>query len=392
MILPNLSMTVTQSEPFAASWADGRNAVHEAVVAAVAGLGGARPRLVLFFADATLQPDEVVKQSVAGAGGARLAGMSAVGMVTAGGLRREGCSAMAFGGEDVAVGVGVAQSASLDLSGAGSDATAGAVAGLELPAGRAVVLLFLDPRSGDEGQAIGGAYRVAGGRIPLAGGGANGMTPTLYADGSAYEDTVVAVAVGCSGSIEVATAHGCRPRGIPALVTRANGRTVMELDGRPAESVYLELLGRPGATLTDEEFERLAVLRPLALPELRGNVRLRHVTGRAQGGGLACATAIPQNAAIWLAEQTEPLIVESAAHAAEAVIRGLPGPPKAALVFNCAARERALGPHAEEEADVLVSALGRVLPVAGLYTRGEVGRTRGSKGDLNHAVVVVGFG
>ena len=333
-----------------------------------------------------------MKQSVAGAGGARLAGMSAVGMVTAGGLRREGCSAMAFGGEDIAVGVGVAQSASLDLSGAGSDATAGAVAGLELPAGRAVVLLFLDPRSGDEGQAIGGAYRVAGGRIPLAGGGANGMTPTLYADGSAYEDTVVAVAVGCSGSIEVATAHGCRPRGIPALVTRAKGRTVMELDGRPAESVYLELLGRPGATLTDEEFERLAVLRPLALPELRGNVRLRHVTGRAQGGGLACATAIPQNAAIWLAEQTEPLIVESAAHAAEAVTRGLPGPPKAALVFNCAARERALGPHAAEEADVLVSALGRVLPVAGLYTRGEVGRTRGSKGDLNHAVVVVGFG
>ena len=91
MLLPNLSMTITQSEPFAASWADGRNAVHEAVVAAVAGLGGARPRLVLFFADATLQPDEVVKQSVAGAGGARLAGMSAVGMVTAGGLRREGC-------------------------------------------------------------------------------------------------------------------------------------------------------------------------------------------------------------------------------------------------------------------------------------------------------------
>ena len=119
-------MTLTHSEQFAASWADGRNAVHEAVVAAVEALGGARPRLVLFFADATLPPDEVVNQSVAGANGARLAGMSAVGMVTAGGLRQGGCSAMAFGGEDVAVGVGVAQSASLDLSAAGSDATAAA--------------------------------------------------------------------------------------------------------------------------------------------------------------------------------------------------------------------------------------------------------------------------
>ena len=297
-------MTSTQSELFAASWAGGQDAVHKAVTSAVEGLGGAQPRLVVFFADAILPPDEVVEQAVAGADGARLAGMSAVGMVTAAGLRREGCSAMAFGGEELAVGVGVAQSASLDLSGAGSDATAAATAGLELPAGRAVVLLFLDPRSGEEGQAIDGAYRVAGGRVPLAGGGANGTTPTLYADGSAHEDAVVAVAIGCSGSIEVATAHGCRPRGIPALVTRAQGRTVMELDGRPAESVYLELVGQPGATLSDEEFERLAVLRPLAQPELRGNVRLRHVMGRAPGGGLACATAIPQNAAIWLAEQT----------------------------------------------------------------------------------------
>jgi hypothetical protein len=385
-------MSITPSDSFSAAWAGGEDAVREATAEAVKWLAGARPKLVVFFADAERPSDQVIEQAVAGSGGAPLAGMSATGVITEDGLRHGGCSAIAFGGEDLAVGIGVAGEASRDLRRAGAAAAAAAVTGLALTAGHAVVLLFVDPKSGDERQAIAGAYEVVGGRVPLAGGGANGASPTLYADGSAHADAVVAVALSSSASVEVATAHGCRPRGTPALVTRARGRTVMELNGRPAESVYLELVGRPGATLTDAEFEALAVLHPLAKPELRGHLRLRHVTGRATDGGLACVTPIPQNAAIWLAEQTEQTIVESAVHAVDAVTRNLPRPPKAALVFDCAARRRALGPRVAEEAKGLVSAFGGELALAGLYTRGEVGRTRGSKGDLNHAVVVVGFG
>ena len=131
---------------------------------------------------------------------------------------------------------------------------------------------------------------------------------------------------------------------------------------------------------------------PLAQPELRGDVRLRHVRGRAPEGGLACATHLPTNAAVWFAEQTEQTIVESAAEAVEQVLEGLGGPPRAALAFDCAARKRALGYKLIEEAAALVGAFGTPPPLAGLYTRGEVGRRLGAKGDLNHAVVVVGFG
>jgi hypothetical protein len=69
----------------------------------------------------------------------------------------------------------------------------------------------------------------------------------------------------------------------------------------------------------------------------------------------------------------------------------LPGTPRAGLVFDCAARRRALGASLAEEAEALVSAFGAVPALTGLYTRGEVGRTRGAKGDRNHAVVVVAF-
>ena len=69
----------------------------------------------------------------------------------------------------------------------------------------------------------------------------------------------------------------------------------------------------------------------------------------------------------------------------------LPGPARAALVFDCAARRRVLGIDPQAEVDVLTSTLGSDRPLVGLYTRGEVARTRGATGDLNHAIVIVAF-
>ena len=69
----------------------------------------------------------------------------------------------------------------------------------------------------------------------------------------------------------------------------------------------------------------------------------------------------------------------------------LPGPARAALVFDCAARRSVLGIEPQAEVDVLTAALGSDRPLVGLYTRGEVARTRGAAGDLNHAIVIIAF-
>ena len=83
----------------------------------------------------------------------------------------------------------------------------------------------------------------------------------------------------------------------------------------------------------------------------------------------------------------------------DAVCEALAGlgdaPARAALVFDCAGRKRALinlGGSLEREVQTLASSFGdNVPPLAGLYTHGEVGRVRGAKGDRNHALVVVTF-
>ena len=368
----------------------GAEAPFYAIREAVAGLEGRDAALVLYFATASIDPQAAVEQAVEAAPAIPLAGMTSAGEITARGATEGGCCALAFG-PSLDIGIGVAQRASLDPRAAGRAAASAAFSQLDRRVGYPLLLLFLDAASGDQSHTIRGAYEVTGGRVPLAGGGANGSEAAQFADDRAYRDAVVAVGIVSPAPVGIGVAHGCVPCGVPSTVTRSVGRTVREIDGRPAEDVYLETLGERGPRLSDEAFERFAVLHPLVQLEVTGSVRLRHVHGRASGGGLACATHIPPTAAVGFAEQTPATIIHSASRAALDAVAPLPCPPRAAVVFDCAARKRAMGGALESEVEALIAGLGTGTPVAGLYTRGEVGRTRGAKGDLNHAVVVVAF-
>jgi hypothetical protein len=375
---------------FAASaWCPGHSGVARSIEQATAGLEAGRAGLVLIFPDCSLAAEDVARQACGAAGDTPVVGMTSDGLLTDSGMRPAGCSALALGPEVVAR-TGVAYGVSDDSFAAGRAAAARAMEQADATHRHAVLLLFLDPVHGDEGEVIDGAYDIVGGSIPLAGGGANGATTALFADGRAHRDAVVAIALTSPRPIGVGIGHACRPLAVPTLVTRSDGQVVQELDGRPAEQVYLERLGVAAGELDDERFERLAALHPLAQPSLRGDLRLRHVRGRA-GGGLVCSARIPPNAAVWIAQQTEQRVVESTGAAVEEAVARAGGRARAALVFDCAARRRTLGDQVDDEAEALVRAFGDV-PLTGLFTRGEAGRTRGAKGDRNHAVVVVAFG
>ena len=166
-------------------------------------------------------------------------------------------------------------------------------------------------RIGPHAELVAGAYEVVGPRVPLAGGGANAPVGADLAERAG----AVRVRPGVSGqrrrrrspdggAREIGVGHGCELGALPAIVTRSDGRRILGLDGRPAEQVYLEAIGHPRRRLSDSEFDRLAALHPLAQLELGGRVRPRHVRGRSPGGGLLCATAIPENAAVAFGEQS----------------------------------------------------------------------------------------
>lgn len=370
----------------------GRHACADAVEGAVAELGRSAG-LVLIFTSGDLDPDVAAREAQAAAGQAHVAGMTGTGVIAADRLVERGCSAIAFSSA-LATGVGAADAG--DARTAGREATAEALAAVDDAAHRAV-LLFVDSECGDQAEFVAGAYAVAGGRIPLAGGAAGGAVRARFADGRTVSNGVVAVAIGSSTPIGVGVAHGCFARGAPSIVTRADGPNVIELDGRPAETVYFDKLSLDRVAVDDAEFEKLAMVHPLAEPDLTGSLRPRYVRARAPGGTLVCATSIEQNAAVAVCDQTPDTIVRSACAVVEDAVSQLEGPPEAALVFDCAARSAWFqGPFAaalaQRELDALAAAFGEAAPsVAGVYTRGEIGRARGAKADRNHSVVVAAF-
>jgi hypothetical protein len=370
----------------------GTRACADSVEQAVAALGH-EAGLVLVFPAGDVDPEVAAREAQEAAGGAHVAGMTGTGAIEEHRLVKTGCSAIAFS-SSLSTGVGAVEAG--DPRTAGREATAEALAAIDDAPPR-VVLLFVDSESGDQAEFVAGAYTVAGGRIPLAGGAAGGAVRARFADDRALSHGVVAVAIGSSAPIGIGVAHGCVARGAPSIVTRADGPKVIQLDGRPAEVVYLEKLGVDEVDIDEGAFEALTMVHPLAEPELSGAIRPRYVRARTSSGELVCATPIERNAAVAVCDQTPETIVQSARAAVEDAVAQLEGRAEAALVFDCAARSAWFrGPLAaalaQRELESLAAGFGRSEPcLAGVYTRGEIGRARGAKGDRNHSVVVVAF-
>jgi hypothetical protein len=137
----------------------------------------------------------------------------------------------------------------------------------------------------------------------------------------------------------------------------------------------------------------MAITHPLAQPELHGDVRLRHVLGRTGDGAITVGTQIPASAVIEFTELDFEELLASGADSVHEGVERLGDSARAALVFDCAGRRRALREGLPQEVEAITNALGSPQPpVVGLYTHGEVARLRGAKGDRNHAVVTVAFG
>jgi hypothetical protein len=381
--------SATREEIAASAAVAGPDAVGEACRQAVDSLGE-DVGLLLAFASGDRDFAQSATQMADAAGGAPHAGLTGKGLITPAGPLDDGCAAIAFDSR-VSAAVAAREHASDDLRAAGRGSTAEALE--KLDADPDLVMLFIDSTRGDIADTVAGAYEAAGPEIPLAGGASGGVEKRHFHDGRATADSVVAVALRSEGPVGMGHAQTCKTRGTPSIVTKSEGQRVEEIDGRPAEQVYLEQLGFTGVALDDEEFESMAITHPIAQPELHGDFRLRHVLSR-EDGAIILGTGIPASAVIEFTELDFEELLASGAGSVDSAVGALGATaPRAALVFDCAGRRRALREGLPQEVESITAALGEPAPpVIGLYTHGEVARQRGAKGDRNHAVVTVAFG
>lgn len=226
--------------------------------------------------------------------------------------------------------------------------------------------------------------------LPVVGGLAGEMmqfdTTYQYHDGQATSDAVAAVVVGGDVVVETSVSHGCSPIGLEREVTRAVDNVVLEIDGEPAWEIFKEYFDdepedlRPedvvhmclGESLTEEEaaeYDAGYIIRtPLGLDE--------------ETGGLIFPAEIPTGTRVQMTRR-DPEEIRSKARAAAVKIRDRhPGhDPVAVLQFDCAGRGRILfGERTDEMAMAPIREAFGEVPLVGFHTYGELapvaGRTR----------------
>jgi hypothetical protein len=372
--------------------------------AAQRALGGSDPALLLVFCSDQPDPARVLEGIEEVCPGVPLIGCSSHAVVASpDGLHTGGVAVTAFGGPGFSVctaqasSLGGAQRAAGAQVAACATDRAGGVPPVDLP--HRVMLLLTDGSIDDQEEVIAGAYSVLGASAPLIGGvcgpdRTGGRMFQLHGR-EVSAGSVVGALVTSDGPFGVGVRHGCRKVGEPMLVTRAVGGNLYTLDDQPALHAYLDRLNAPPEAYTEPAvFDRFSRPRPIGIRRRSGE-EVRHVNAVA---GLTETTLrsrgeVPEGGLIWVMEGDHDSVLEAAGEACHVAIGGLGGAePLGLIAFDCLSRSRMLGEEgtADEAARLLKEARGA--PVAGLYTWGEIARTRGINGYHNQTLAVLAVG
>jgi small ligand-binding sensory domain FIST len=213
----------------------------------------------------------------------------------------------------------------------------------------------------------------------LASGGVAARRTRLFLDGRVLDRGAVGVALPAA-DVRPLVAQGCRPVGDPYIVTRADGRLILELAGRPPLARLRELAAAlPGP---DQELlgagAHVGIVMNEYQAELRqGDFLIRGIVGADPDSG---AIAVGDEVEVG---QTVQFHVRDAGSAREDLRRvlereawGLAHEASGALLFSCTGRGRQMFGEPDHDAGQVATMLG-FPPVAGLFCAGELGPVAG---------------
>ena len=243
----------------------------------------------------------------------------------------------------------------------------------------------------DDDECIAGFEEVLGPDITVFGATSadnmKGIASYQVVDGQVYEHA--AWAVGFSDpTLEVLTqaTHGFIAVGEPMTVTKSEANRIIELDGRPAWTVYTERLALP-ASATPGDTIPIGALAEKLSPELAaeyGNEHiLRVVTKRDDDGTMHYATTCPEGTQLWLTVRDEDRIFDDMDRMMTQMVAAANGREVVAVFHaDCLARGRFLFNRVMKEELVgrmqyPLSDDGVVPPWLGIYGFGEFARLGG---------------
>jgi hypothetical protein len=262
-----------------------------------------------------------------------------------------------------------------------------------------VLVLLTDGMADGTEEILAGAYGVIGASMPMVGGASSPDASVLrtfqFHGDEVVAGAVVGAAIASDGPFGVGVRHGWSKVGDAMIVTKSDHGEVYTLDDEPAAEAYLRRLGAPAEAFRDAAaFERFAERRPIGVRTRSGEV-VRHVGSslRLGSGWLHASGDVPEGGLIWPMEGDIGTVLQSADDACRDAVSGLDGrTPLGVIAFDCETRARFLDADGRREEVVRMVDNTRPAPLAGLYTWGEIARTRGINGFHNQTLVVLAVG
>jgi methyl-accepting chemotaxis protein len=362
-------------------------------------LAGEEPVLVVCFAS-TRQPLATLMPELQGAfPGAACIGSSTAGEFTELGDSKEGAVVWAIASDELVARAGIGTGLKENPEAALAEAIPELPDDLVTMPHRTAILL-LDPLAGNGEEASLLASALLGPTVKLAGGAAGDDLlfdrAEVAAGGRSASNSVVVALLASARPLAIGVLHDHRPISGPITVTRSEGSTVHELDGRPAFDVWRDLV-RSHAAENGVDIDEVA-------PEEIGPHLLRYEAGLIAGaneykiraplsvgdhGSLNFACGLPEGAVIRITESGQERQVASARGAAERAREALDGANVAgALVFDCICRNLILGDQFNSAVQEIRDALGDV-PLAGFETYGEIAMELGQMSGFHNTTTVV---
>jgi len=350
---------------------------------------GGEANLIIVFSSVKHKQQDVIKGVRAVSKDIPLVGCSDAGEITTQGPTTGQIAVMALNTDKIQYSLGVGAGADKDSFASGKMAGEAVKSAAKVPL--SLFMMLGEGLAENGAAAVRGIQSVMGKNFPIMGGSAGDdfkfEKTYQYINDKVLNNSVIGIGFSGDFSFGVGVRHGWEPVGLPMKVTKSEGAKLIEIDGRPALSIYEDYFGKQAEELIKEPIAKMAYTYPLGISvEGSPEFLLVDVVIANEKGEITCAAEIPEGAEIRLMIGDADKAIVAAKKAAAGAKEQLKGAkPKAVLVFNCIARWKLLGDRKSEEIVAIQEVLGKDVPLIGFYTYGEQAPLGGVLGDKCHS-------
>lgn len=384
--------------------ASAKAAAAEATREALRPFGDTKPKLGLVFASVSYSDADAAGAAVRALTGDLpiVGGTSGAAVLGPASVASRGVSVVLLGGDDLQVATSTAALEGPELVDVVPAARRIAEAADEAAKegfGHYSCLVFA-PGIYTDGEVLVAAVRKGlGARAQLAGGlTGDDMTmdrPRVFVRDELKHGHVVLAGLFTKKHVGISARHGWRAVGPVRTITRAEGRQLHELDGRPAIDVWLEDVRKAGGTIPADKKELLVFLANHYELALTDKTTATELIARApwrldDDGSVLLSGSIGEGRHVRLVHASRKDLLRASTNAASDAVLRAGSQVAGALVFPCSGRIACLGDEFPEEPRIISERI--AAPIGGACVFGEIARTeRDVDAFFNTTAVVVAF-